>query len=433
MENFILLRGNTFPIKDILKKDYNAVFKNGSWYAPSTIAQKAQQCIDNVETQAKETAKIEIQAVKSIDIVAYINTRFELTKKGANHFSCCPFHSEKSPSFSVSETKQVARCHAGCNNGRSMDVIDFVQKIDNLSFADAVQKLKDYAGLNTTFTAPAIAPAVPAPAPKKNESLIKLGLKKKAYALTQNHKKNPIFKLYKIEEGEKTTMGANIAPAFQKLFEHKNFFFTGSHLEHLRSLKNIVAYDTFYKCPAILIRDSLGDVVDIVKYRPIKPSHFTEFTAPKYFYLKESEKLNERGENFLYPFSIENDALIEKHKFLIIGEGLKNAVVARLFNVPFISIESSSTNINKKLQEYIHEKLKKGYKITGAFDGDSDAENENIKGLGAYNKTKKVLDVGFSNLFSFDSGLDFADYMAGTTSLIGLEKKFNQLFLNVSF
>jgi len=124
------------------------------------------------------------------------------------------------------------------------------------------------------------------------------------------------------------------------------------------------------------------------------------------------------------------DRLIEKHKFLIVGEGLKNALVALLFAVPFVSIESSSKGMNEKTKNYIKEKLKKGYKLLGAFDGDQDLTGQALKGRGAYEKVKEELNHEFNNLFSFTSGLDFADYLKDENSLIDFEKKFKQLFLN---
>ncbi len=70
------------------------------------------------------------------DIVDVVSQYVRLTKKsGANLFGLCPFHSEKTPSFSVSPDKQIYHCF-GCGKGGG--VINFIMEIENLSFQDAV-------------------------------------------------------------------------------------------------------------------------------------------------------------------------------------------------------------------------------------------------------------------------------------------------------
>lgn len=75
-----------------------------------------------------------------IDIVAYISRDVRLVKRGNNHVGLCPFHDEKTPSFSVSEKHQSFRCF-GC--GKSGDVITYYQERTNShgDFAEAVQQL----------------------------------------------------------------------------------------------------------------------------------------------------------------------------------------------------------------------------------------------------------------------------------------------------
>lgn len=78
------------------------------------------------------------------DIVDVISSYIRLSKKGSNYFGLCPFHSEKSPSFSVSPTKQIYYCF-GCESGGN--VIRFVQNYENYSFAEALKVLADRAGI----------------------------------------------------------------------------------------------------------------------------------------------------------------------------------------------------------------------------------------------------------------------------------------------
>lgn len=77
-------------------------------------------------------------------IVDVISEYVNLNKKGSNYMGLCPFHSEKTPSFSVSESKQIFHCF-GCHVGG--DVITFIMKRENLSFIEAVKFLADKYGI----------------------------------------------------------------------------------------------------------------------------------------------------------------------------------------------------------------------------------------------------------------------------------------------
>ncbi len=95
-----------------------------------------------------------------IDIVDFINQQLPLRKKsGSNYFARCPFHNEKSASFSVSQPKQFYYCF-GC--GAHGNAIDFVMQQDRLNFPEAVETLARHAGMEVPKTALAV---------KKEESL----------------------------------------------------------------------------------------------------------------------------------------------------------------------------------------------------------------------------------------------------------------------
>ncbi|MCC8025203.1 MAG: DNA primase [Clostridium sp.] len=78
------------------------------------------------------------------DIVDVISGYVKLQKKGANYFGLCPFHNEKSPSFSVSSGKQMYYCF-GCGAGGN--VLTFVMEYENYTFQEALQMLADRAGV----------------------------------------------------------------------------------------------------------------------------------------------------------------------------------------------------------------------------------------------------------------------------------------------
>ncbi|SDH40725.1 DNA primase [Vibrio xiamenensis] len=79
-----------------------------------------------------------------LDIVDIIDARVKLKKKGKNYSACCPFHNEKTPSFSVSQEKQFYHCF-GC--GVHGNAIDFLMEYERLDFPDAIEELASFLGL----------------------------------------------------------------------------------------------------------------------------------------------------------------------------------------------------------------------------------------------------------------------------------------------
>src|SRR5437588_10310648 len=92
------------------------------------------------------------------DIVRVIGDYVKLKKAGAQNFSgICPFHQEKTPSFSVHATRQFYHCF-GC--GVSGDVFSFVQKLENITFPEAVRAVAQKVGVplpKVSYSSPAEA------------------------------------------------------------------------------------------------------------------------------------------------------------------------------------------------------------------------------------------------------------------------------------
>lgn len=80
-----------------------------------------------------------------LDIVDIIDARVKLKKKGKNYSACCPFHNEKTPSFSVSQEKQFYHCF-GC--GAHGNAIDFMMEYERLDFVETIDELAGYLGLD---------------------------------------------------------------------------------------------------------------------------------------------------------------------------------------------------------------------------------------------------------------------------------------------
>jgi DNA primase len=108
------------------------------------------------------------QLLARVDIVDVIDRRVPLKKAGQNYQACCPFHGEKTPSFTVSPTKQFYHCF-GC--GAHGTAIGFLMEYGGMSFVDAVKSLADEVGLkipqDTTL------PSRPRSGPDLTETLAK--------------------------------------------------------------------------------------------------------------------------------------------------------------------------------------------------------------------------------------------------------------------
>ena len=91
------------------------------------------------------------------DIVELIDGRVPLKKAGKNYQACCPFHNEKSPSFTVSQDKQFYHCF-GC--GEHGNAISFLMEFDRLDFVDAIEELASHCGVEVVREENNASPAV---------------------------------------------------------------------------------------------------------------------------------------------------------------------------------------------------------------------------------------------------------------------------------
>lgn len=128
-----------------------------------------------------------------VDIVDVVDARVPLKKAGKNLQACCPFHNEKTPSFTVSPDKQFYHCF-GC--GAHGTVIGFLMEYDQMSFPESIQELADLVGMTVPTTSFA-----PAQAPKQN--LYDLMDKVSQYYVHQlhNHPQKAVFVNYLQQRG----------------------------------------------------------------------------------------------------------------------------------------------------------------------------------------------------------------------------------------
>ena len=84
------------------------------------------------------------QVRQTADILDIISGVVNLKKRGQNYFGLCPFHNEKTPSFSVAPAKEIYHCF-GCNAGGN--VFHFLMEYEKMTFVEAVKNLGDRYGI----------------------------------------------------------------------------------------------------------------------------------------------------------------------------------------------------------------------------------------------------------------------------------------------
>lgn len=85
----------------------------------------------------------------SADIVDVVSRHVDLKKRGRNFFGLCPFHTEKTPSFSVAPDKGIYHCF-GCGNGGN--AVNFIMELEKISFVETIQQLGQQLGIEVAFS-----------------------------------------------------------------------------------------------------------------------------------------------------------------------------------------------------------------------------------------------------------------------------------------
>ncbi|HEY6527891.1 MAG TPA: DNA primase [Cellvibrionaceae bacterium] len=117
-----------------------------------------------------------------LDIVDVVDHRVKLKRSGKNYMACCPFHQEKTPSFTVSPDKQFYYCF-GC--GASGNALGFIMEFDHTAFTDAVESAAKILGLTVPYE-----DTHPSKAPKKESNLYTL-LEKASQFYKQQLREHP--------------------------------------------------------------------------------------------------------------------------------------------------------------------------------------------------------------------------------------------------
>jgi DNA primase len=202
------------------------------------------------------------ELVSRSDIVDIINARVPLKKAGREYKACCPFHNEKSPSFSVSQEKQFYHCF-GC--GAHGTVIGFLMQYEKMEFLDAVADLAQRAGLEL----PSEAKATRDPASADLHDLMQRAARFFEQNLADNSRPREYLQRRGIEARSIVNFALGYAPdaweALLKRFgtleeERRRLFQVGLVLERSGE-RTSGFYDRFRDRLMFPIRDSRGRVI----------------------------------------------------------------------------------------------------------------------------------------------------------------------------
>jgi len=375
--------------------------------------------------QNENENEITIKELKdSLDIIEVAEMYGELVKAGANY----KYVDDTSITFNA--TKQIFTNWNG-DTKKGLSVLDLIMYMEKIDLPKAINRMKELSNLNTYNYNPIIK------AQRKKESEKKKIINFESLNnFANNNLKSckelqPFIRLIQPKTNlDDPTLYYDevlLKEEFVKLFETDTFckkFEKG--LSYI--FNHLVGYDKHWRCPSIIIRDDGGKVVDYIAYRPKKPQNYDNWSEPKYIY----KNSHDRGKNFLYPFRKEIEHILKDKPYMIIGEGIKNGLNALLYSIPFVSVESTSSTINKELIEYIRNQDKN---IITMFDGDLAGARAYLKFISSYLtntapvikeflgkkheiegyiKFIKECDFKIKNYFDFNSGVDFVEYMQGS-------------------
>lgn len=320
------------------------------------------------------------EIIERNDIVDVISEYMSLKKSGTNYKCLCPFHSEKSPSFSVSSTKQIFNCF-GCGVGGN--VVTFIQKMERLEFVEALKFLADRAGIEVTENI-------------NEQQLKKLNLYKTLYKINQEAARFFYSNLNKSKAPMDYLKGRGLNDTTIKSFGlGYSLDAWSSLLNHLRqkgysqelllkaglitkSEKSTSYYDKFRNRVMFPIIDLKGNVIAF-------GGRVMDDSKPKYLNSPETPIFN-KGENIYGLNFVKKQQNIEN---IIIVEGYMDVISLHQYGITnaVASLGTAFTeNQAKLLKRFSNE-------IIISYDADTAGQSATMKGLAILEKEGCIVKV----------------------------------------
>ena len=292
------------------------------------------------------------QLVSDSDIVAVLSNYLKLTKRSSNYITHCPFHDEKTPSFTVSPQKQIYHCF-GC--GKGGNVITFLQEYEGLNFVEAVERLAEFNNVNVPRSSNSNRP--------DHSEIYELNnmiadfyfsaLKNKKYEFVVDYLKQ---RGVNGETAKKFTIGYADFDQHDLLAKLKEKFSEETILKSGNFLKNEKGIYPFYRKRLMFpIKNHSGNIIGF-------GGRTIDDSLPKYLNSKDSPFFNKSRE--LYGFN--NAKQDHKSDYFIVTEGYMDVIMLSQHDVTNAVASLGTAFSLAHLQNLF--KLKK--KIVFCFDSD---------------------------------------------------------------
>ena len=349
------------------------------------------------------------------DIVDVVSEYTTLNERGGRHWGLCPFHNEKTPSFSVSRDKQLYYCF-GCKQGGN--VTNFIMKTENLTFPEAVERLAKRVNM-------------PMQQVMENEQYKKVTQKKKTIAAMNRTAALSYYNILHSEKGRKALeylkkrgidekiikrFGLGFAPdewnTVTDLLRKEGFKDEDIKDSGLVSVKNGSMYDVFRGRVMFPIINTFGDVIAF-------GGRVLGDEVPKYLNTRETAAFNKRRN--LY--GLDHVRKLKDIKGVVIVEGYMDVVSLSAHGVKAV-VASLGTALTRQQAVLIK-------RYTGnvfiAYDGDEAGRLATMKAL-------DILEAeGLSvRVLVFDEGLDPDDFIR-KNELAGFAKKVKNSLSSVAY
>ena len=317
---------------------------------------------DNMQRIPEETIE---QIRTSNDVVDVISEYVQLTKRGRNWFGLCPFHGEQTPSFSVSQDKQIFHCF-GCGAGGN--AITFVMDIDNLSFQEAVTKLGSRIGIELEIESQT----------NETKTLSKDETRmKEAHTFAMNYYHHLLLNT---EEGEKALLYLEERGFSRELIEQYRIGWSLPNWDALTTLLERKGFDLAEMAQSGLLiqKENKNEYFDRFRERIMFPvrdelGHVIAFSGrvlntetqdAKYMNSPESPIFQKS--KVLYHLDVARPIIRKKHK-VIVMEGFMDVMAAAKAGI-MNTVATMGTSLTK---EHIQKLKRLTDTVTICFDGDA--------------------------------------------------------------
>ncbi|WP_142959162.1 DNA primase [Enterococcus faecalis] len=305
------------------------------------------------------------------NIVDIIGQYVQLKKSGKNYMGLCPFHEERSPSFSVAEDKQIFHCF-GCGKGGT--VFNFLQEIEGISFPESVKRVADLEHLSVDFDWSEPREVADTPENQQRRSLLQLHSKAAElyHHILVNTKIGEPALNYLLERG----LTQELIETFQIGFapQKRNFLsqvFKNEQLDETLfepsglfvQRDNGTFLDRFYQRIMFPINDPQGNVIAF-SGRLLKTADFPGDEMPKYLNSPETTLFNKRETLFNFDKARKE---IRKENTVLLFEGFMDVIAAWQSGVKS-GVASMGTSLTN---EQIRRLERVAKEVVICYDGDN--------------------------------------------------------------